>query len=286
MIYTSYKDLSDCLRKNVWKVPTDIDLIVGVPRSGMIPALMLAELLNKRCADIDTFLSGNVMACGCRERLMRYDTIRKVLVLDDTVFSGKSMRKVRQKLQSVGLQYDIIFGCVYAEGAKAKEMVDLYFEDIYNPSENRWFYEWNILHHYEGNSKSFMFDVDGLLCKEPPDERNKESYENYLPNAIPMVIPTTFIGAIVTYRLEKYRSITEEWLKKQGISYGQLLMFNAASLEARCAIDNPAHYKAMLYEQAKWAKLFLESDTRQAESIFKQTGKPVFCYENGKMYKI
>lgn len=52
MTYTTYEDLSNCIRRNVWKVPADVDLIVGVPRSGMIPALMLAELMNKRCADL------------------------------------------------------------------------------------------------------------------------------------------------------------------------------------------------------------------------------------------
>ena len=40
----TYDDIATTIRRNVWKVPSDVDLIVGVPRSGMIAALMLSEL--------------------------------------------------------------------------------------------------------------------------------------------------------------------------------------------------------------------------------------------------
>lgn len=90
MTYKSYEDLSDCIRRNAWKIPQDVDLIVGVPRSGMIPALMLAELLNKRRADLDAFIEGREMSCGGRQRLMR-ETVRtkKVLVLDWRYENGR-----------------------------------------------------------------------------------------------------------------------------------------------------------------------------------------------------
>jgi hypothetical protein len=47
---------------------------------------------------------------------------------------------------------------------------------------------------------------------------------------------------------------------------------------------SPAKYKARIYKEATWAQLFYESDADQAVRIFQRTGKPVFCYENGKMY--
>lgn len=107
MVYTSYEDLSNSIRRNLWKVPQDVDLIVGVPRSGMIPALMLAELMNKRCADIDAFAEGREMSCGGRQELMASHTLeengkKKVLVLDDTVFAGSAMRKARERLAPLG----------------------------------------------------------------------------------------------------------------------------------------------------------------------------------------
>ena len=285
MMYRSYEDLSDCIRRNVWKVPADVDLIVGVPRSGMIPALMLAELLNMRCADIDTFIEGKTMATGSRSRLMRSGDIRKVLVLDDTVFFGRALRKAKEKLEPISDKYELIYATIYAEGKHAKEMVDIYFEEIYRPGETVWLYEWNILHHYEKKTRAAMWDIDGLLCKDPPDDRDIESYEKYLPDAIPMIIPTTHVGALVTYRLEKYRDVTEKWLEKHGVDYGELKMFDAPDRNARNQTLSPSRYKAMLYSEAAWATLFIESEVRQAERIFQYSGKPVFCYANGKMYK-
>lgn len=283
MTYTTYEDLSNCIRRNVWKVPADVDLIVGVPRSGMIPAIMLAELMNKRCADLDTFLDGREMSCGGRASLMRRGTPGKVLIVDDTVCGGTAMAMARERLAPLGDRYDFIFCCIYAEGRQAKEKVDIWFHDIWKPGEKNWLYEWNVLHHYNKKTESAMWDIDGLLCKDPPDDRDTEAYEAYLPDAIPMVIPTTKVGALVTYRLEKYRTITEEWLQRHGIEYGSLLMFNAPTREERNARLSPAMYKAQLYDAAPWAKVFYESEARQASRIHQLTGKPVFCYETGQM---
>ena len=129
-----------------------------------------------------------------------------------------------------------------------------------------------------------MWDIDGLLCKDPPDDRDQAAYEQYLPDAIPMVIPTTKIGALVTYRLERYRAVTEEWLHRHGIEYGQLLMFPSNDREERNHTQSPAKYKTRIYAAATWAKVFYESEVRQAERIHRLTSKPVFCYENGQMY--
>lgn len=284
MIYTSYEDFANCIRRNLWKVPADVDLIVGVPRSGMIAALLVAEFLNKRCASLDEFLDGRIMSCGCRSRLIRNNNRYKVLVLDDSVFNGTAMGKVRERLAPIASQYHIIYGCIYAEGRDAKEKVDLFFEDIYKQEDNLCFYEWNILHHYNRVTKVSMWDIDGLLSKDPPDERDKAAYEAYIPNALPMIIPTTFVGAFVTYRLEKYRAVTEAWLAQHDIHYGQLLMFPSQDYNERNRTQSPARFKARQYAAATWAQIFFESEQHQAERIHQLTGKPVFCYENGKMY--
>ena len=41
----------------------------------------------------------------------------------------------------------------------------------------------------------------------------------------------------------------------------------------------------MLYKNAEWALLFIESDKNQAQEIAKLSNKPVWCYEDGKMYQ-
>ena len=40
----------------------------------------------------------------------------------------------------------------------------------------------------------------------------------------PRIVSTHPIGCLVSCRLEKYRSLTEEWLKKNRIQYNQLFM--------------------------------------------------------------
>lgn len=287
MIYTTYQDLADCIRRNLWKVPADIDLIVGIPRSGMIPALMLAELLNKRCADLDAFIDGHIMSYGVRGNLMQYALThvkQKVLVIDDTIWTGNAITQARVKLALLQGHFDFIYCCVYAESENAKQMVDVYLEDSYRPGEKVLFKEWNVLHLPQRKTKASMWDIDGLLCKDPPDDSDTAAYERYLPDAIPMVIPTTKIGALVTYRLECYRAVTEDWLCRHGIEYGQLLMFPSHNREERNHAQSPSRFKARQYAAATWAQVFYESETRQAERIHRLTGKPVFCYKNGQMY--
>ena len=83
-------------------------------------SLLVAEFLNKRCASLDEFLDGRIMSCGCRSRLIRNNNRYKVLVLDDSVFNGTAMGKVRERLAPVASQYHIIYGTVFAEGRDAK----------------------------------------------------------------------------------------------------------------------------------------------------------------------
>ena len=284
MKYTNYEDLSNCIRRNAWKIPQDIDLIVGIPRSGLLAALMLSEVIGKRCTDIDTFIEGREMSWGYRQKLRGTETTRKVLILDDTVYSGRSMTAAREKLKPLKDKYDFVFGSIYIDGTRAKDYVDIFFEDMLLTGESEFYYGWNVLGQRQKRTKYCMWDIDGLLCKNPPDDRNTEEYEAYLPNAVPMVIPKMRIGALVTYRLEKYRSVTEAWLKSYGINYGELFMFPALDRLTRKKSASPAQYKAEIYGRTNWAKIFYESDEKQAVRIHEMCGKPVFCYENGKMY--
>ena len=279
MSYTSIADLANDLRKNAWKVPADVSLIIGVPRSGLMAAIMLGEILHKRVMGLQEYINGLKPMAGARI-IHAHNEGSRVLVLDDTVYSGGSMQKVRS---AIGWRKDVLFGCVYAEGKDAKDKVDLWLVDNYNPNEELWhLYEWNILHHGRKLSERSMWDIDGLMCKEPPDERDTKSYEEYIANALPMVIPTTTLGAVVTYRLEKYRDITAEWLQKQGVNYGKLIMADEPQKPRN--IGASAIMKGFAYKDANWARLFVESSAVQAEKIAAISGKQVYCYENGVMY--
>lgn len=278
MTYTSIADMADTIRRNLWRVPDDVCLIVGVPRSGMIAALLVGEFLHKPVIDLQGYLAGREPMGGSRSKHMRVGT-GQVLVLDDTLYTGKSMAAVRAQVNDP----NVLFGCIYAESKNATEQVDVWFENNYNPDEELWhLYEWNILHHGAKLSTRTMFDLDGVLCADPPDERERVHYENYIANAKPLVLPTTPLGAIVTYRYERYRQVTADWLKRHGIEYGQLHMFSGDN-RTRGHVA-AARYKAEIYGAADWAMLFVESAPLQADLIASYTGKQVFCYSDGKMY--
>lgn len=286
MKYITLKDLTATVRRNIYKIPHDIDFIIGVPRSGMIPASIVAEFINVPLIDVDSFCAGAKPTGGGRLRLINRPTTSKVLVLDDTVFRGKSMNIAKDKLKPFRGKYEFIYAAVYLEGRGA-DVIDFWLEDVRKFTSNFTqivLYEWNIFHHIHSIMDYCMYDMDGVLCVDPPDERRTEEYERYISSAVPLFTPTVSIGSIVTYRLVKYRGVTETWLKNNGIRYGELRMFDAGSWTERNATGiSPEMYKAKHYGKSN-AKIFVESDERQARQIYEMTHKPVFCVETNTMY--
>ena len=62
--YRTFEDMSICIRKNMYKLKEDFDLIVGIPRSGMIPAFMIALFKNIKACSIDEFINGTNISSG------------------------------------------------------------------------------------------------------------------------------------------------------------------------------------------------------------------------------
>lgn len=288
MKYITLSDLSEAIRKNIWKIPRDIDFIIGIPRSGTICASIISSYLNVPLIDIDSFLAGLEPCGGLR---LDYFTsthrrTNRVLVIDDTVSSGRAMNEVREKLKS-RTDYEYVFMCVYLEGT-GKNMVDIYLEDVRKFTDNFTtfvFYEWNIFQHHQHVMKQCLYDFDGVFCPDPPDDKNEAEYLEYIKNAPPLFIPRTRIGGIVTFRIEKNREITEKWLAEQGVQYKHLIMFPAYSREDRNRSGfSPERFKATFYREHSKFQLFVESSAEQAPRIAKISGKPVYCVENNKLY--
>ena len=58
MNYRTFSDLNELIIRRLYILPKDIDLIVGIPRSGMVPANLIALYLNKSLTDLDSFING------------------------------------------------------------------------------------------------------------------------------------------------------------------------------------------------------------------------------------
>lgn len=122
------------------------------------------------------------------------------------------------------------------------------------------------------------YDFDGIFCEECPDEYkgNDDSYYKFLCTASPLYYPDKgYVPLIITGRHEKYRDITDKWLKRNDILYGSMVMRDF-EIPLTDYADLIALYKAKAYKEYGY-DLFVESRLRQAKIIQKETDKPVFC---------
>ena len=100
MNFRSIQDLNDAVVRSLHRLPGDIDLVVGIPRSGMLAANIIALHLNLPLTDLDGYLAGRVMSSGARGR--GGGTGAHALVVDDSVLGGATMRAVRSRLEEAG----------------------------------------------------------------------------------------------------------------------------------------------------------------------------------------
>ena len=277
--YISFNDLFFTIRKNLDKVPKNIDLIVGVPRSGMIPAYTIGLYLNKKVCTLDNFLSNNIPSNGERT-LDEIHLYKNILIVDDSINTGSANRILMKKLSSVNMSEKVIKTlAVYATKISCNK-VDYFFEIVDTPR----IFEWNYLNHPQSNK--WCFDIDGVLCVDPTEEENDdgEKYRKFLLNARPLFIPKYTIYALVTSRLDKYRKETECWLNKNGVKYEHLYMLNLSNKYERQKLNAHGKFKAGVYKNLKETTLFIESSTKQAREISLLTGKPCMSVEDNKMY--
>ena len=277
MYYRNITDLNNIILKRLSILPRDFDLIVGIPRSGMLPANLLALYLNKPYTDIHSFLNGHIYKAGARSQFFDIKDFKKILVVDDSIASGDAMEKCKESLKDVKNNFSISYCAIYVIPGKEK-IVDYYFEVVPLPR----YFQWNILNHT--TLEKACFDIDGVLCVDPTDEQNDdgEKYLDFILHAPPLFIPGSKIGTIVTSRLEKYRKETEIWLEANHVKYNQLVMLDLPNKEARIKANSHAEHKAKTYFSSYYV-LFVESSLSQAIEINMITKKPVLCTENFEM---
>ena len=287
MNFRSISDLNSIVKNNLGLIPDDVELIVGVPRSGMLPATLLSVYLNLPLIDTLTLLSDDNHEIYSRDLRIgdnlpnssNINDYKKILIIDDSCNTGLSIDQVKQKINEIkNLQTEVLYACVFVS-PNAVEKVDIYFEIVAQPRV----FEWNIMNH-NFVSKA-CFDLDGVLCIDPTEDQNDdgENYIEFILNARPLYKPKFVIGAIVTSRLEKYRQYTEKWLKDNGIMYNDLIMLNLASKEERIKLGAHAPFKAEVFGKTDYA-LFVESDPKQAQYIAETTGKAVYCVTDSSFY--
>jgi len=279
----SLSDLTISIERSLHKIlAMKIDAIVGIPRSGLLAANILALRLNIPVLTLDEFEKMGRDLALFDQRVSRgakKNSIHKILVMDDSINSGEKMRQVMKSLAHHMDRFDIKFSAIYSTAEMAQKL-DLVFKIVPQPRV----FEWNFFHHMFASD--FLYDLDGVLCVDGAGEDDEDlaPYINHIANVRPKYIPTQTLGAIVTSRLEKHRAVTEEWLFKNNIKYKILIMCNLDSASERRRLALHGKFKAYAYLKYG-GRLFIESELWQAKEIAKISSKPVFCTENMSFIK-
>lgn len=281
MNFRSIADLNNDVVANLHRLPQDIDVVVGIARSGMLPASIIALALNLPIAEMHHFSTKNLLGTGSTRKTKRsnvtFSDIRHALIVDDSIHTGASLQEARALLAPLAEQMKLTFCAVYAADASALGD-ELTLVHLPQPRV----FEWNLMHHPVLNNA--CVDIDGVLCLDPTNEQNDDgqSYLNFISEATARPIPTARIKELVTSRLEKYRAETEVWLKKHNIEYDKLVMLDLPTAEERRRLGAHASFKGEHYRKSR-ATIFIESELRQAEEIARISGKPVLSIEGPVM---
>ncbi|MFC3607959.1 phosphoribosyltransferase family protein [Stutzerimonas tarimensis] len=282
MNYRSLNDLAGLITRHASRIDNDVDLVVGIPRSGMLAASIISLKLNLPLTDLYSFLRNDELKRGStrtykRNQLQRAQDARKILLVDDSVATGQSLNEALEKLRQVKYPGEIQTLAGFAEKKNAYR-VDVCLEEVEQPRV----FEWNVMHH--GIIAHACLSIDGVLCEPPNAEQlgDDAAYQAFIRDARPLFIPSVKAAHLVTGRPEKYRELTEDWLARHGVEYGRLHMMEVPADDfERAPLQR---FKADVYRKDSFARLYIERDPLQAQEIVKASHKPVYCLDANEMY--
>ena len=251
-------------------LPNKFDVIIGVPRSGLWIASILALKFGRPLSTPNAFVHGEVW----QSLHVKKSNVHNVLLVEDDVIHGRQIGKAYRQLKQFDSTLKIETASLFVT-SEAKNIPD-YYHAVSNPPL---LYEWTLLTNM-GDVGKIAVDMDGVLCENCPSEvdLDENRYIRWLENAKAYLIPQFEIDAIVTSRLEKYRELTEAWLKKHDVKYKSLFMLKVPSKRER-NFDVIINHKADAIRKVQpfW---FWESNIMEAEAIKRKVRLPVLCIGN------
>lgn len=275
--YVTYDELVKDSLELAKNLEGEYQAVLSIPRSGNIPASIIALHLNIpviSIANIDDAFKTNKFS----KREVQNESGR-FLVVDDSVHSGTRIKQAKEELKEFD-ELTFEYAAVYVRTDSAHN-VDYHAKAI----DGYRFFQWNLFNH--AVLQGACLDIDGVVCHDPviSDRTNPEGYRNWVLNAKQLhPINKQTVKYFVTSRLEAYRGETEQWLKEHGYNHRGLIMSPHKTAQERYDSGSHGKDKAEFYKTSD-CKLFIESSERQAKEIFAYTGKPVFCVDNNTLYQ-
>lgn len=252
--FRNYADLSLLIKKNLGKF-APYDLIAGVPRSGMVAACMAALYLNKQVCSLTELECGIEPRHGFSRKVQPAG--RRILVVDDTVNTGKSMEYARGVLDTAGISAD--FCAVYATKDSAK-LVDFYLEILEKPR----IFEWNYLNNSLLRGAAVVCEDVLMKGVRPAGE---ERMRRYFEEISPALLNGANVGFIISGFGNRFYVQMESWLEKHGITCGRLFMCGGGGVYSKPGAEEIARLC-----RGQGAKLILAGGNARAKAIAAASG--------------
>lgn len=250
------------------------DAIVGITRSGMIPASILAAHLGADLWSVD-YRTAIITSLGHGNRHREQGTRKRVVLIDDSVWSGLAMRSATRQIEEAWGITPLRLA-VYIRPQAIREV------DHFATAHNEHLFEWNVYNAPFANV--LAYDLDGVMCRDfsRDEDDDAERYIAALQEMRPTHRRPRKPVSIITARLERYRRETEAWLARHGIAVERLIMGPWPSKAEREASDVGRWKHEQL--RALGVSWYVESDCRQAAAIAKLGGLSVIATEDGSVH--
>lgn len=250
MQYRAIRDLEATVSSGIASLHVKPDLVVGVPRSGILAGMFASMASGSPLTDIEGFERGEVVFPEHGKVDLSKSRRLSVLVIDDCVNSGISLDKIRARLLPYCDQHDFTF-CVAYGPRKHNKYTDIIFEQLAAPH----IFEWNVMHH--DLLLGAMVDIDEVIFGDAePDICNA-----------PFRIATKPIGFGVTRLPETMRPRLEDALKRRGVTVKRIEMLGTNMQET-------ARAKGACYLRTR-SFLYIARSTATADMVACAAAKPV-----------
>ncbi|WP_082140372.1 phosphoribosyltransferase [Halomonas sp. PR-M31] len=283
MNFKSYAELSSDIFSNIDKVQSKgYELVVAIPRSGVIPAYMLSLLLNIDCTTLNDFLKNHSLVKGntrnTRKEIRNAWDARKILIVDDSVNTGASISRVLDQIPE-DCPCDITTLAIYGNAIGIPK-VDVCLKYLSSPRV----FQWNMWHCVA--LERACVALDGvILNSHEVEQAKKQDIAAFIEKTKPLILPTYKIHSLVTKQPEQSRNLVESWLSYHKVSYVNLIMadFNDRDITPKAQVYRDL--KADFYKENSDLNFFVEGDFKHAQHIANASGKPVFCTQTNAMVK-
>lgn len=233
-------------------------VIVGIPRSGMIPASIIATHTHSHLFTVHNNMISEV-GHGMRFSDLTGE-VNHVFVVDDSAYSGRAMHNAVATVEATFPQANIKTMVLISSREAVKEI------DVFSRCMDIHYFEWNYPN--APFSKTMGFDLDGTLCRDfrPEEDDDGRRYVSALDNMTPsMIRPKKYPLRVITARLERYRGRTERWLSKYGYDVESLVMGPWKTKQERESA-NIAQWKADKFLELKLTE-YIESNPKIAKHM-------------------